>query len=50
MVIENGLFKVDMWERILECDKLNVDLKASNSSWKPRTVDFLWTIGYDFSS
>lgn len=28
-------------------DRLNVDFKASNSSWRPRTVDFLWTIGFE---
>lgn len=28
-------------------DSLNLNLKASNSAWRRRTVEFLWTISYE---
>lgn len=35
--------------KFTEKDRLNVDLKASNSCWRPLTVEFLWTLGYSMS-
>jgi len=49
-VFEGDNFQIDYRKpiRFERDDKLNVDLKASNSSWLgPRTVDFLWTIGFE---